>query len=465
MRGQEWVSPLRADIVSLLTLFAVTLWLIPQQWVLPGGGAIARPAIVVGLALGFVYVAARFVPPLVPPGRNPVAIGLWSYGVVVVVSFGLSFNRDLTATESAAGQRELVLTAAMVGVGLAASAGIADRRRLEILLRRLVGLAAIVAVLALLQFYAGVDLPARVRFPGLALNGELVRSRPRSGFVRATGTTAHAIELGVVMAMMLPLALHYALHGSTPVQRRRHWIAAGLIAATVPTTISRSGIVALGVALAVQASVWSLPLLRRMAALAVGGVAVLYALRPTLPGSLLALFRGLESDTSITARTSDYDVAFDFVAQRPWFGRGAGTWGSDNYRLLDNQMLLSLLEIGWVGVIAITLMYLGGAAVARQIRIAAPDDPTRHLGQTLAAMIVAAFTALFFVNGFFYEIYFGTTVLVIGVAGALWRLMRDQGADAVAVARARERGFLARRLRVDSGPPWWQRALTAGGRP
>lgn len=449
----------RLDAVSLLTVFLVALWLIPQQWVIPGGGAIARPAIVVALGIGLVYTAARFIPDLVPPGRNPVAVGFWAYGVVVVVSFGLSFNRDLTAAEAAAGQRELVLTAAMVAVGLMVSGGIDDRRRVEALLRRLVVLAAVVAVIALVQFYLGLDLPARVRIPGLELNGELARSRPRSGFVRATGTTAHAIELGVVMAMALPLAIHEALHA--PSRRMRRWmgLASVLIAATVPTTISRSGIVALGVALGIQATVWSGRLRRRLVGFWVAGAAALYLVRPTLPGSLLALFRGLESDTSITARTSDYDVAFDFIAQRPWFGRGAGTWGSDNYRLLDNQMLLSLLEIGWVGVVVIAIMYGMGVAAARRVRLSAPDDATRHLGQTLMAMITAAFTALFFVNGFFYQIYFGTSMVAIGAAGALVRLMHRQPADPAVVARAREQEFLASRFRVSSGPHWWEQAL------
>ncbi len=449
----------RLDAVSALTVFLVTCWLIPQQWVLPGGGAIARPAIVVALGVGLAYTASRFVPALVPPGRNPVAVGLWAYGIVVVVSFGLSSNRDLTPAEAAAGQREVVLTAAMVAIGLTVSGAVGDRRRLETLLRRLVALASVVAVVALVQFYVGVDLPARMRFPGLVLNGELVRSRPRSGFVRATGTTAHAIELGVVMALTLPLAIHYALHEPTRRARRAMWTAAVLIAATVPTTVSRSGILALVVALGIQASIWSAPLLRRMAAAAVAGVVALYVVSPTLPGSLLALFRGLESDTSITARTSDYDVAFDFIAQRPWFGRGAGTWGSDNYRLLDNQMLLSLLEIGWIGVVVIVVMFLGAAAVARSIRLEAPDDATRHLGQTLTAMIVAAFTALFFVNGFFYQIYFGTAVVAIGAAGALRRMMRSQPAPAAVAARARVQGHLARRVRVGGGPHWWELAL------
>ncbi len=450
----------RVDAVSLLSIFLAALWLIPQEWVLPGGGAVARPAILIGTSIAVLYAGSRLLPALVPSGRNNVAFGFWAYVWIVAVSFAMSSNRDQFSEELTGGQRELILTIAMVGVGLMVSSSISSRQRLETLLKRLVGLAGIVAVLAVLEFYAGIDIVARVKYPGLELNdGVLPRGSPRSGFSRALATTAHPIELGVVMAMMLPLALHYAFHEADRRQRHFFWASAGAIAATLPTTLTRSSVVAVVISLGTLASIWSRKLLLRMFLVGAIVTAAIKATSPILLGSVLSLFKSLDTDTSISGRTNDYNQVFDFVSQRPLLGRGAGTWGSDTYLLLDNQMLLSLLEIGWIGVTAVSVMYLSGAFVARTVSLEAPDSATKHLAQAIMGSILSAYAILFFVNGFFYEIYFGTTVVLIGSAGALRRLTRDQSAPQRPTDRPHEQGLLARRFSSGGRPRWWKLAL------
>jgi len=448
------------DAVTLLTVFSIFLWLIPQQWVVPGGGAIARPAILVGVGIASVYVAMRFIPSLVPTGRNPVAFGLWVYGLIVMVSFGLSYNRDQIPAEVAAGRRAIIFTIAIVGVGLMTSGSISSQERLEVLLRRIVTLASIVAVLALLQFYVGLDLPARIKIPGLELHGVfLTRSRPRNGLTRTTGTAAHAIELAVVMAMVLPLALHYALHERNRTRRRFFWLSVILIAATVPTTVSRSGVLAVTVSVGLLSLTWSWYVLRRMSIAGVFAVLFSRLTTPALLRTIKGLFIGLGSDRSIIDRTSDYNTAFAFISQRPLFGRGVGTWSAGPYILLDNQMLLSLLEIGWVGVIGISIMYILGASAARSVRIHSGNDVTKHLGQALFGSILAGFVSLFFVDAFFYEIYMGTTAILIGAAGALKRMISESSTRLEAVPYSCEVNILSRRLCVDAKPRWWALAL------
>ncbi|MEZ5245292.1 MAG: O-antigen ligase family protein [Acidimicrobiales bacterium] len=448
------------DSLTIVTIWMALLFLIPQQWVLPGGGSIARPSIVVGLGACLLYVVSRFVPSMVPPGRNPVAAGLWGYGTVVFMSHMLSFNRDLYAHEITAGQREVVMTASMIGIGLLVGASIESREQIETLLRRLVFFGTIVAITALLQFYFAWDLVAELKYPGLSLNGgELARSRARSGFDRATGTTAHAIELGILMAMILPIALHYALHEPAKRKARFYWVAVFLIGATLPATVSRSAILAIIMSMGTLISVWSRRQLIQGAYIGFVAMCGIYISSPALLGSILSLFRGLEDDTSITARTNDYEIAFDFIAERPWFGRGAGTWGSDTYLLLDNQMLLSLLEIGWIGVIALSFMFLLAIAVARQIRHVARDDTTKHLGQVIFGSLLAGYFANYFVNGLYYQIYVGTCFVLIGAAGALHRMMNVQMPPPEVEALAQERGLLSQRHRVKGKPRWWDVAV------
>ena len=242
-----------------------------------------------------------------------------------------------------------------------------------------------------------------------------------------------------------------------PVKKRaaRYWLMVFLIAATLPATVSRSAILAIVISFGILVSVWSHRTLINGAVFGVAGLIVIYASSPTLLGSILSLFRGLENDTSISARTDDYEVAFDFIAERPWFGRGAGTWGSDTYLLLDNQILLSLLEIGWIGVIGLTFMFLLGAFVARSIRHNAPDNTTRHLGQVLFGSILAGYVSMYFVNGLFYQIYVGVCFVFIGAAGGIHRMMHEQPAPPDVEALAERRGLLSRRHSKRAKPRWW----------
>ena len=446
------------DGATLITLWLLATFLIPQDWVFPAGGAIARPAVLVGGICAFAYALSRCVPSMVPPGRNPVALGLYAFLTVLILSVTLSYNRDLQGYEINGGYREIIYFLSMTGVALIASA-IPDRHRIEVVLQRTVMCGGAVAFVALLQFYIGFDLMQIVEYPGLVLHQDLIRSGQRSGFSRSTGTTAHAIELGIIMAMILPIALHYALH--EPVRRRAilFWTMAGLMAATLPTTVSRSAAVAVGLSLGALVPVWSGRQLVR-AAMA-GGLltVVIYASRPTLLGSILALFRNAGEDNSISGRTDDYDIAFSFVAERPVFGRGAGTWSADSDLLLDNQFLLSLLEIGWLGVLTMTGMYGLALLVAREIRFEAPDDPTRHLGQVLFGSLLAGVITMFFVDAFFYAMHTGLTFFLIGVIGGLYRVMRTQPANESMRMLARQRQLLSRRMMADSPPRWWTLAM------
>ena len=73
---------------------------------------------------------------------------------------------------------------------------------------------------------------------------------------------------------------------------------------------------------------------------------------PGLLGTLRSLFLHASSDPSVKGRTNDYTVVFQYVGERPWFGRGPGTFLPGRYILLDNQFLGALVATGVVGVIA-----------------------------------------------------------------------------------------------------------------
>src|SRR2546430_13733022 len=58
-----------------------------------------------------------------------------------------------------------------------------------------------------------------------------------------------------------------------------------------------------------------------------------------------SLFTGISRDDSALSRTDSYAVAGAFISRAPLLGRGPATW-LPPYRILDNQFLGSLIEIG-----------------------------------------------------------------------------------------------------------------------
>ena len=77
--------------------------------------------------------------------------------------------------------------------------------------------------LAVLQFFTGVGLGRVFRIPGLQELGSIQAIQDRSTFNRVSATASHPIELGVVLGMLFPLAVHFASaqRAADPVGLRR----------------------------------------------------------------------------------------------------------------------------------------------------------------------------------------------------------------------------------------------------
>ena len=132
--------------------------------------------------------------------------------------------------------------------------------------------------------------------------------------------------------------------------------------------MSRSAVLAAVVA-AVVIFVGLDPRLRpRALGAAAAFIVVIYATTPGLLGTLRDLFVNAGSDSSITYRTDDYKAVGEYIRQSPWLGRGPGTFLSDQYIILDNQYLLSVIEIGLVGLSVVIGYLLATAFLGRGIR-------------------------------------------------------------------------------------------------
>ncbi|WP_146237520.1 O-antigen ligase family protein [Georgenia satyanarayanai] len=414
----------RISTLGLLVVFLVLQFLIPARLVIGGLGSVGRPSVAVGILLAFLWCVWMRRPQRLPGGRQPVRWLLAAYLVVQLIGYAVGYDRLLPQVEANAAGRWLIFSIAMVGVALAVTDGLVSRRQLDTLLHTLVGLAAAMASVGILQFFRIVDLTRYIRIPGLRHNSALigVGARGDGEFARVAGTANHYIEFGVVLALVLPLALHYAFFAPPGRARVLHWGSVVLIASAIPLSISRSAMLTVAASMILLGVVW--PWRRRYNVLVVAlvGTAVFHLVNRGVLGTIRSLFTNLDNDPSVQNRIADQGFVQRMFEARPWLGRGAGTVIPERYILLDNQLYGTLVGGGVLGVVALLALFVVPYFLARSVRLRATSEEARHLGQALAAVFPAGVLASGTFDSFGFATFVGTTFICVGAVGALWRL-------------------------------------------
>lgn len=414
----------RLNTFGLLAVFLALQFLIPARLVIGGLGAVGRPAVAIGILLAFLWLVSARGPGRLPEGRQPIRWLIGAYVAVQVLGYGVGYDRLLPQIEASSADRWLIFIVAMAGVTLAVADGVATRRQLDLSLRLLVGLGAVMAAVGALQFFRIVDLTRYIRIPGLRHNSALigVGARGDGDFARVAGTANHYIEFGVVLALLLPLALHYAFFARGRWPRVFHWTCVSLIASSIPFSISRSAILTVALSMGLLAVVW--PWRRRYNVLVVSvlATAVFHVVNRGVLGTIRSLFTNLDNDPSVQDRLSDTAFVMEMWAQRPWLGRGAGTVLPERYILLDNEFYGTLLAGGVVGVTALAALFIVPYLMARSVRLRGSDEETRHLGQALAVVMPAAMLASGTFDSFSFATFAGVLFFVVGAIGTLWRV-------------------------------------------
>lgn len=411
------------DATAVLTVWLVLLFALPERLVFPPLGAAGAPAGMLAWFIAVWWGLYRLVPSLVVGGRRqPLRQAL----VIIFFAVGLAYLfgtlRNPPGIQQRSSDRFLLTLLGMSGVALVVADGIQTRERLDALLRRLTVAGAALGLMGLAHSLVGFSYAERIAVPGLALNRELFAGVERGGVERIAGTANHPIAYGVTLGLLLPLAVHYASVARKGPERQWRVAIAATIGVAMPVAVSRSAVISVIVSFAVLALRW--PWRRRVNAigvLVVGAVLV----QALLPGRLITLFNFFinpDGDKSLSARTNDYEAVGDYIVQRPWFGLGPGTFLPTEFLQLDNQALIFMLEIGFVGCVAYVLLYVTGLRLAQSAHRGAPDPETRHLAQTLTAMLVAAFVVCFTFDSYGYSHYVAVVFVTLGAAGALWRL-------------------------------------------
>jgi hypothetical protein len=422
-----------ADGVLLLQVFVLAVMVFPSDTVIGPIGAAGYPASLVGVLVFLVFMATVLLGFHEPTRhRHPVQAVLCVLWLSVLASYVLMDRGALTSTELSSADRMLIKVAVITGVALIAAEWLRSLSDVHRVLRALCWGAAFCGLVAGLQYSVGLDLAQYLRdLPGFTTNHDNPAIVDRGGLNRVTGTAITAIELGVVSGMVLPIAIYLGLHDDPGRSALKRWAPVPLIALGVATAVSRSGIIAIVVAFAVL--VVLMPPVPRLAALCAVpfALALAFMTAPGLLGTLASFFSAGESDPSIQYRLHDYPLAEQVWREAPWFGHGGGTWiPADSLNIFDNQYLNTAVELGLVGVVALTVFLLVPAIAALMARRRSRSPELRLLCAALAGTGLAATLCSLTFDSMSFPMFLNVYALVIGLIGACWRFAAAEGVPA-----------------------------------
>ena len=436
-RGSRAVSPragLRSyDAVTLLTGYVVVLLAIPSDRVVPALGGAGSPSVWFGLGAFLWWCWYQLQRQRTSPGwSNPVRLSVFIFLGAVLASYIAAMTRPISLEEANAADLGLIKLVGWAGVLLLTVDGVPNADRFIVLLRRLTFAGALMAALGLLQFALGQSLVDAISIPGLSSTQEYSSVQERSGFPRAAGTAMHPLEYAAVLSVIFPVALTLALHEP---QRRMmsRWLPPMLILLALALSSSRSGLLGLVIGIVVLFPTWSAKIRAWATAAAVALAGAIYVLVPGMVGTLRDLFTNVSNDPSALSRTSSYELVLEFFERNPLFGRGFGTF-LPVYRILDNEWLLLLMDVGLIGVAAVLGMVAASAASALLGRRAATGDLLRALGPALTASVLAGAVLAASFDAFSFPMAGGTFFLACGLCGAYWSVTVSHTTSAATTA-------------------------------
>jgi len=387
----------------LLGILCILMMLLPSYVLFPGplksNGSPARMIAVMFfglLVLGFLMVRRTGKVRRIQPGVLILVLYffLWltTYGVAL-----LNFDPSPgSAATDASMTRSLIALIANVGLGLYVVTRVRTTRQRNFVMGCLLFGMAFVCLVGLLQSVASVDLRFLLQPPGFVISTDTLSLVERAGVERALGTSEHAIEYSILTASALPLALYFARFAETRNRRILSVAVCGLAILTVPTGVSRTGVIALGAALLV------LMLAHTVRQITIGLVVGLVAIggyMTAFPNIVKALWETIltsDKDPSVLGRTADYATVSETFRAHPAFGLGLGASPPEIYGLLDNEWLQAVVQGGLVGVAAMIALAGGGIfGIAAALRCASNTRERYQayvLGAIFAAVLVSSFT-------------------------------------------------------------------------
>jgi hypothetical protein len=406
----------------LLCIFCLLLTLIPADVTSKAFAAnLGTPARLVAglfcflLIVGFLAAQPR---PLSAIRVNPGVVILGAYFSLMSIVWGKGLLLLGTQSQELSKQTAISKVIIGVGVGLYTIARVDTARKRSIVTGCLLAGITYSAVVGVLQHTARIDIAEMLTPPGfesplLSSQGETVRR----GSVRAFGTFLNALPFGAICASAVPLAIHFARYSSKRSARVGAGVAALILLSAVPTSIARSSLIVLAVAMLFYAISLTL---RRITQILIGLAGVYMLIALTSFATLQSLWDTIANsadDPSVLIRINQNEAMLNVFHQHPVFGIGVGSVTVADFGPIDNFLALSLAEGGITWIVAFAALSLGGvcgiAASLRRSVTGKDRDQTYALGAMFLGLLVACptFATLS------YEPYYSLFFLLFGM---LW---------------------------------------------
>ncbi|WP_374776476.1 O-antigen ligase family protein [Streptomyces sp. NBC_01310] len=425
-RRKPWGRQL--DATALLSCYLALAFFIPSNLTLPGMGGVGTPANVFALLCLFWYLAAWLTGRLRPAaGTRLPRVVMCLLAFSVLASYLANATRGSSHKEVLAADRGLIGLLVWVSLVVLVSAGIQDRDRLDVLLRRAVVMGAVVAAIGYYDFFTATNIADEISIPGLQSSVAQITTLDRGSFTRPRSTTAQPLEFGGMLAILLPFAVQQAFD---PVRRHlsvlRRWGPVVLMGGALPLTVSRTSIIGALIVVLVMVLRWKPE--RRWAAigLLLGSVACFKVIVPGLIGTITTLFGSFltNSDSSTQARTVKYSAIVPYLGERPLFGRGFGTFLPELFFFTDNQYMLTLAEMGLVGLLALLVLLFTGIHQGGAIRRLARTESDRELGQAFFASALVSLVISATFDALSFPMFAGMFFLTIAAGGSYLGFIR-----------------------------------------
>ncbi|MFI1282064.1 O-antigen ligase family protein [Streptomyces sp. NPDC020858] len=425
-RRKPWGRQL--DATALLSCYLALAFFIPSNLTLPGMGGVGTPANVFALLCLFWYLAAWLTGRLRPAaGTRLPRVVMCLLAFSVLASYLANATRGSSHKEVLAADRGLIGLLVWVSLVVLVSAGIQDRDRLDVLLRRAVVMGAVVAAIGYYDFFTATNIADKISIPGLQSSVAQITTLDRGSFTRPRSTTAQPLEFGGMLAILLPFAVQQAFD---PVRRHlstlRRWGPVVLMGGALPLTVSRTSIIGALIVVLVMVLRWKPE--RRWAAigLLLGSVVCFKVIVPGLIGTITTLFGSFlaNSDSSTQARTVKYSAIVPYLGERPLFGRGFGTFLPELFFFTDNQYMLTLAEMGLVGLLALLVLLFTGIHQGGAIRRLARTESDRELGQAFFASALVSLVISATFDALSFPMFAGMFFLTIAAGGSYLGFIR-----------------------------------------
>jgi N-acetylglucosaminyl-diphospho-decaprenol L-rhamnosyltransferase len=339
---------------------------------------------------------------------SPMDSALLVFVLICVLSIGINLPSLAWDGELSLSLKELSLVASYVALFYVCASSI-RASEVPAYIRLLVLLAALSALGTIFQYRTGSNpffsIAADI-FGGTHVESPIVAAaaaNPVAAGAAArpliTGPAQHGLADATILAAAIPFGLLIASSAKRSRDKFFWLFAVGLLIAGCVATGRKTALLVPLVSVLVLGSFGPRRYLRPLVPLLLISIVGLEVLAPHAISRIVFQLSHATSSSSTTTRTLDYPAVVPFVLSHLLIGRGYGSFDPLKYRILDDQMLGWLVEIGFLGLVSYVGIFVAAAVTSlRGAKLSANESKgTFHC--------VIAVTAGFFLSNFFYDTF------------------------------------------------------------